>query len=268
MYRFDYHRPSALHQASALVRGRPEAKFLAGGMSLLSAMKLRLIGPSDLVDLSGIDELNGVSLNAGQIAIGGMSRHAVVAASPVVQIHLPVIATLAAGIGDRQVRNRGTIGGSLANNDPSACYPAGVLGLDAAIETDRRSIKADDFFVGMFETALEPDEIIVRVRFSLPRRAAYVKFHQPASRFALVGVLVSELENGEIRVAVTGAGACVFRCREVERALQVSWTPEAAESANVPADGLNSDIHAASDYRAHLIRVLAGRAVASLQQAS
>jgi carbon-monoxide dehydrogenase medium subunit len=234
---------------------------LAGGMSLLSAMKLHLAAPSALIDLSGIEHLREIVVSEEVVSIGSMVTHAVVAASADVKAYLPVIATLAFGIGDRQVRNRGTIGGSLANNDPAACYPAGVLVLGATIETNLRKISADDFFIGMFETVLRPDEVVTCVHFPIPVRAAYVKFHQPASRFALVGVLVSELRNGEIRVAVTGAGSCVFRSSEVERELARSFTSEAAEAATVRGDGLNSDIHGNSEYRAHLIPVLAARAV-------
>jgi carbon-monoxide dehydrogenase medium subunit len=267
MYPFDYHRPSSLADAVTLVREKPDAKLLAGGMSLLSAMKLRLTAPSDLIDLSGIRDLKGIVVAEDQVSIGSMVTHAAVAGSADIKARLPVISALAFGIGDRQVRNRGTIGGSLANNDPAACYPAGVLGLGAMVETDRRKIAADDYFIGLFETALDADEVVTRVRFPIPRRAAYVKFHQPASRFALVGVLVAELRSGEIRVAVTGAGSCVFRCREVEHELVNSFTPESAEAAVVPFAELNSDIHGDAEYRAHLIPVLAARAVAKILDA-
>ena len=241
-----------------------ESRPLAGGMSLLSAMKLGLAQPPQLVDLRQIPELVGIRADRTHVEIGAMTRHAVVAASPEVRAAIPALARLAGGIGDRQVRNRGTIGGSIANNDPAACYPAGVLGLGAVIKTDRREIPADDFFLGLFETRLEPAELIVGVRFPVPRAAGYVKFHQPASRFALVGVFVAQLPNGQVRVAVTGASSVVFRIPELEDALTRELSPAAAEAVAVSADDLSSDIHADADYRAHLIPVLAARAVTQL----
>lgn len=264
MHAFRYRRPRTLDEALAVLRDEPEAKPLAGGMSLLSAMKLRLAQPSHLVDLRTLSEFTGIRVDGQWVEIGAMTRHADVAASPAVQSAIPALSTLAGGIGDRQVRNRGTIGGSVANNDPAADYPAALLGLGATVVTDRRTLSADAFFLGLFETALARDELIRLIRFPIPRRAAYVKFHQPASRFALVGVFVAETQAGEIRVAVTGAGPCVFRAQPIEAALSRAFTPEAAEAVSVPVGALNSDMHADAEYRAHLIPVLAARAVERL----
>jgi carbon-monoxide dehydrogenase medium subunit len=258
---FIYLRPPSLSDAIGALSRHPEARPLAGGLSLLSAMKLRLNAPSHLIDLQDLPDLRGIRVAQDVVEIGAMVRHAAVAASDRVRSAIPALADLAGGIGDRQVRNRGTLGGSLANNDPAACYPAAVLGLGATVVTDRRAIAADDFFRGLFTTALEPAELILNVRFPVPRSAAYVKFHQPASRFALVGVLVAEMASGAIRVAVTGAGPSVFRSTELEAALAARFTPAKAESVTVPAEKLNADIHAGADYRAQLIPVLAGRAV-------
>jgi carbon-monoxide dehydrogenase medium subunit len=215
-----------------------------------------------LVDLSGIAELKGIRREGGSIVIGAMTTHADVASSELVKTSIPALASLAHGIGDRQVRNRGTIGGSLANNDPAACYPAGVLGLGATIVTDKRRIAADDFFRGMYETALAPDEIITAVSFPLPQKAAYVKFKNAASRFALVGVFVAKTAGG-VRVAVTGAAGSVFRVGKLEQALGQSFLPKAAKAVRIEAVGLSSDLHASAEYRAHLIPVLAARAVTS-----
>lgn len=265
MHAFRYRRARTLDEALAVLREEPEARPLAGGMSLLSAMKLRLAQPSHLVDLQMLSEFKGIRVDRQWVEIGAMTRHVEVAASTAVQGAVPALSTLAAGIGDRQVRNRGTIGGSVANNDPAADYPAALLGLGATIVTDRRTLPADAFFLGLFETALAGDELIRLIRFPIPRRAAYVKFHQPASRFALVGVFVAETQAGEIRVAVTGAGPCVFRAQPIEAALLRAFTPEAAEAASMPVDTLNNDMHADAEYRAHLISVLAGRAVERLR---
>jgi carbon-monoxide dehydrogenase medium subunit len=265
MHAFRYRRPHTLAEALAVLREEPEAKALAGGMSLLSAMKLRLAQPSHLVDLRTLPGLAGIQADRQWVEIGAMTRHADVAASAAVRSAIPALSALAGGIGDRQVRNRGTIGGSVANNDPAADYPAALLGLGATVVTDRRSVPADGFFLGLFETALAQDELIRTIRFPVPRRAAYVKFHQPASRFALVGVFVAETQGGEIRVAVTGAGPCVFRAGPIEAALSRTFTPEAAEAAVVPADALNSDMHGDAEYRAHLVPVLAARAVERLR---
>lgn len=260
MNNFDFHRPSTVADAARLVAGAPDGRLLGGGQSLLASMKLGLAAPSDLVDLSRIADLKGIRVDGGTVRIGAMTSHAAVAASAEVQRALPALAQLAGGIGDRAVRTMGTIGGSLANNDPAADYPAAVLGLGATVHTDRRDIAADDFFKGLYETALDTGEIITAVSFPVPAKAGYVKFHQPASRFALVGVFVSKGASG-VRVAVTGAGACVFRVPALESALAANWSADACKGVAVPANELNTDLHASAEYRAHLIPVLAGRAV-------
>ena len=260
MNNFDFHRPASVADAARLVAGAPDGKLLGGGQSLLASMKLGLAAPSDLVDLSQVKDLKGIQVAGDTVRIGAMTSHATVAASAEVQRAIPALAALAAGIGDRAVRTMGTIGGSLANNDPAACYPAAVLGLGATIHTDKRDIAADDFFKGLYETALEPNEIITAVSFPVPRKASYVKFRQPASRFALVGVFVSQGAAG-VRVAVTGAGPCAFRVAALEKALAANWSAAACSGVSVPAEGLNTDLHASAEYRAHLIPVLAGRAV-------
>ena len=262
MYSFTYHRPGSARQAANLLVKNPEAKLLAGGHSLIPVMKLRLAKPSAIIDLNGIEDLSGIELKGRSISIGAMARHADVANSQVVRDALPGLAAVPASIGDPQVRNRGTIGGSVANNDPNADYPAACLGLGATIVTNKRRIAADDFFTGMFSTALEENEIILRVSFPIAKKAAYQKFKHPASGFALVGVFVSK-RGSDIRVAVTGAGANgVFRVKEFEEALAKRFAPKSLEGLSAKADGLNSDIHAGADYRAHLIGVLARRAVA------
>jgi carbon-monoxide dehydrogenase medium subunit len=262
MYQFNYQKAKTLSDAAALAGKDADAKVLAGGQSLVAAMKLRLAQPSSLVDLGGIAELRGIKADASAVTIGAMSTHASVAASADVKKAIPALAALAGGIGDRQVRNFGTIGGSIANNDPAADYPAGCLGLGATIATNKRKISADAFFKGLYETALEAGEIITAVSFPVPRRAAYVKFKNPASRFAIVGVFVADF-GSSARVAVTGAGPGVFRVADMEKALAAKFAPESVTGIKVPADGLNSDIHAQADYRAHLVTVLAGRAVAA-----
>ena len=259
MYSFEISRPTSLAEASAAVVANG-GKVLAGGQSLVAAMKLRLAQPGALVDVSGLSELRGITREGNGIRVGALSTHAEVAESPVMTAAIPALARLAHGIGDRQVRNLGTLGGSIAHNDPAACYPAAVLGLNATIHTSARTISADDFFKGLFETALKPGEIITAVTFPVPTKAAYVKFPNPASRFALVGVFVAQTSSG-VRVAVTGAATCVFRSRELEAALGKSFTAAAAKSTQVRADGLNGDLHASPEYRAHLISVLAARAV-------
>jgi carbon-monoxide dehydrogenase medium subunit len=260
MYAFDYHKPRSLAEAAELLTGHPEARLLAGGMTLLPTLKQRLASPSDLIDLAGLPDLVGIQVTDGEIRIGAMTTHAAVAHSPDVAARLPALAVLAEGIGDPQVRHRGTIGGSIANADPAADYPAAVLGLGATVVTDRREIAADDFFIAMFTTALEPDEIIRQVRFPIPLKAGYSKFPNPASRYAVVGVFVAQTANG-VRVAITGAGASVFRVTEMEAALSNSFTPGAIAGIAVPAEDLNSDPHASAAYRAHLIGVMAARAV-------
>jgi carbon-monoxide dehydrogenase medium subunit len=237
--------------------------LLAGGQSLLPAIKLRLSEPSLLVDLQALPELSGIRAQGGGLWIGAMCSHASVAASPLVKQLAPMLAQLAGGIGDRQVRARGTMGGSLANNDPAACYPSAVLGLGAVVVTSRREIAADDFFQGMYTTALEEGELIKAVRFPVPRKAAYIKFKQPASRFALVGVFVAQTAQG-VRVAVTGAGLSVFRHAGLEAALNQSLTAAAAAAVPIDDSELNSDLHASARYRAQLISVLTQRAVDQL----
>ncbi|MGC1348291.1 MAG: xanthine dehydrogenase family protein subunit M [Xanthobacteraceae bacterium] len=262
MYNFTFHRPETLRQAVNLLTKNEEAKLLAGGHTLLPTMKLRLAGPPHLIDLSQVEGLVGIALAGRSITIGAMTRHVDVHTSPVVQEHAPVLAKLAGMIGDPAVRHMGTIGGSVANNDPTADYPAACLALGATIITNKRRIKADDFFTGMFSTALEPAEIITKVSFPLPKKAAYQKFRNQASRYALVGVFVAKRGN-ENRVAVTGAGANgVFRVTAFEEALKKRFSPKSLEGLSVPATGLNSDIHGSAEYRAHLIGVLARRAVA------
>jgi carbon-monoxide dehydrogenase medium subunit len=260
MYQFNYHKVSSVADAAALLTRNPEARALAGGQTLIAAMKLRLAAPPDLVDLAGIKELSGIKVDRGTLTIGAMTRHAEVAASREVLQSIPALASLAASIGDRMVRNMGTLGGSIANNDPAADYPAGVLGLGATINTNKRKIAADAFFKGMYETSLEAGEIITAVSFPVPKRAAYAKFKNPASRYAIVGVFVSEGAGG-VRVAVTGAGTSVFRASQLEKALASRFSPDAVAGIQVSADGLNSDIHASSEFRAHLVTVMAKRAV-------
>jgi aerobic carbon-monoxide dehydrogenase medium subunit len=262
MYAFTYHRPTTVRQAANLLAKNEDAKVLAGGHTLIPTMKLRLASPSQLVDLSQIEGLAGIELKGRSVIIGAMTRHSEVANSPVVKENLPALAYLAGVIGDPAVRHRGTIGGSVANNDPTADYPAGCLGLGATIITNKRRIKADEFFKGMFETALEPDEIIVRISFPLVQKAAYEKFRNQASRYALVGVFVSK-RSSEIRVAVTGAGGNgVFRVTHFEETLKKRFSPKSLDGLTVSPDGLNGDIHGSAEYRAHLIGVLAKRAVA------
>ncbi len=259
MENFQYHRPGSL--SDALNQAVGEARFLAGGQSLLPSMKLGLAAPDALVDLNGLEELRAIRQEGDELVIGAMATHASVAASEVVKKAIPGLADLAGRIGDRQVRNRGTIGGSLANNDPAACYPAALLGLGGSVVTDKRTIPADEFLKGFYETALEPGEMITAVRFAIPEKAAYEKFRQPASRFSIVGVFVSKGKGGA-RVAVTGAGPVAFRVTEMEQALSKDWSQQSAAAIKVSAEGLNTDLHGSAEYRAALIPVLAGRAVA------
>jgi carbon-monoxide dehydrogenase medium subunit len=261
MYAFEYHRPSSSKEALDLAAKKSEGKFLAGGQSLVQAMKLRLSSPSDLIDLNAVGELKNLKVDGSTVAVGAMVRHAEVAGSSAVQKAIPALAELAGMIGDRQVRHMGTIGGSLANSDPAADYPAAVLGLGATITTNKRKIEADKFFKGLYETALEPGELITQVSFPAPKRAAYMKFKNPASRFALVGVFVADFGGGNVRVAVTGAGACAFRQGDMEKALAAKFAPESVANIKVKPDGLNNDLHASPEYRAHLITVMAKRAV-------
>jgi aerobic carbon-monoxide dehydrogenase medium subunit len=262
MHDFTYHRPTSLADAAKALGGAIEAKIIAGGMTLVPTMKQRLASPSDLIDLAGIAELKGIKLEGNTVTIGAMTTHAEVADSADVKNAIPALAALAEGIGDPQVRHRGTIGGSISNNDPAADYPAAILGLDATIVTNKRKIKADDFFKGMFETALAGDEIVISVSFPKPEKAGYAKFPNPASRYAMVGVMVAKTAGG-VRVAVTGAGPSVFRQKDMEKALSGSFSADALKGVTVDSNGLNSDIHGAADYRAHLVGVMAGRAVAA-----
>ena len=259
MHAFEYHRPSSTKEALSLGKGE-EARYLAGGQSLVQAMKLRLSSPSDLVDLGMIKELAGIRASGSGVEIGAMTRHADVAASPEVKKAIPALAALAGIIGDRQVRHMGTMGGSLANSDPAADYPAAVLALGATITTNKRKIEADDYFKGLYETALEPGELITSVAFPAPKRAAYMKFKNPASRFAIVGVFVADF-GGKVRVGVTGAGPCAFRQADMEKALTPKFAPESVANIKVKPEGLNNDLHASPEYRAHLITVMAKRAV-------
>jgi carbon-monoxide dehydrogenase medium subunit len=268
MYNFSFHRPTGLRQASNMLGKLEEAKILAGGQTLIPTMKLRLASPGNIVDLNAIEaEMAGIELKGRSIVIGAMTRHVEVANSAVVKEHLPALAYLASLIGDPAVRHRGTIGGSIANNDPNADYPAACLGLGATIITTKGKHAADDFFKGMFETALEGDEIITKVSFPTPKKAGYEKFKNQASRFALVGVFASK-RGSEIRVAVTGAGANgVFRVPSFEEALKKRFAPKSLEGLTLPADGMNSDIHGSAEYRAHLVGVMARRAVARANEA-
>ena len=262
MYAFTYETPASVADAARLAAagGKP----MAGGQSLLPSMRLRLANPGQVIDLNGIPELAGIRRDGNALVIGAMARHMDVAASSEVKAAIPALADLASHIGDRQVRARGTIGGSLANNDPAACYPSAVLGLGATVVTDRREIAADDFFQGMYTTALGSGELITAVRFPVPRKAAYLKFKQPASRFALVGVFVAQTDSG-VRVAITGAGLSVFRHAGLEAALNQSFTPASAAAVKIDASDLNADIHASAAYRANLISVQTQRAVAQMR---
>jgi len=260
---FNYHRPADLKAAVAALKRAPEAKLLAGGMTLLPVLKQRLAAPSDLVDLAAIAELRGIRLDGGELVIGAMTPHAVVASSADVKKAIPSLSELAETIADPAVRNRGTIGGSIANADPAADYPAAVVGLDATVETTERRIAADDFFTGLYSTVLRPGEIVTAVRFRVPERARYLKLRHPASGFAVVGVMVAKFPAG-VRVAVTGAGPSVFRVTDMETALTRNFSVSAISSISVAPDSLMSDIHFSAEYRAHVTAVLARRAVAAL----
>ena len=261
MYEFTYHKPTSLEEVGNLLGANEEAKLVAGGMTLIPTLKLRLAKPSDLVDLAAIPSLRGITDAGDAIVIGAMTRHAEVNRSLVVKQGIPGLATMAGMIGDPAVRNRGTIGGSISNNDPAADYPAALVGLAATVQTTKRQIGAEEFFTGMFETALQPGEMVTAVRFPKPQAACYQKFRNPASRYAIVGVFVARTGSG-VRVAVTGAGPCVFRVLEMEAALARSFVPDAIKDITIPDSGLNSDIHASAEYRAHLVGVMARRAVA------
>jgi len=259
MYAFEYQKPTTLRQAAQLLANE-DAKLLAGGQTLIPTMKQRLASPTVLVDLGGVAELRGIELSGRTLSIGAMTRHHEIAESEAVRSAIPGLADLAHVVGDPHVRQMGTMGGSVANNDPAADYPAACIALGATIVTNKRRIPADEFFTGMFETALESDEIITRLTFPACKRAGYAKFRNPASRYALVGVFVAK-RTSEIRVAVTGAAPQVFRVPVLEEALRRRFSPKSLEGVTLPAEGLNSDIHASAEYRAHLIPVMARRAV-------
>ena len=262
MYGFTYHRPTTLRQVASLLGKSDDPKLLAGGHSLIPVMKLRLASPGTIIDLSQVEGLSGIEVRTRSVEIGAMVRHKDVAGSQAIRDVMPALCEVPGSIGDPHVRNRGTIGGSVANNDPNADYPAALLGLGATIITNKRRIAADEFFTGMFETALEGDEIITKVSFPIAKKAGYEKFKHPASGFALVGVFVSK-RGPEIRVAVTGAGSNgVFRVPSFEEALKTRFSAKVLEGLTIPTDGINSDIHAGAEYRAHLVGVMARRATA------
>jgi carbon-monoxide dehydrogenase medium subunit len=260
MYNFEYHAPQSLKDAAAMLGKSEDAKLMAGGMTLIPTLKLRLAKPTQLIDLAAIPQLKGISEEGDAVVIGAMTRHADVNRSDVVKRAIPALAAMAGMIGDPAVRNRGTIGGSIANNDPAADYPAAVVALNATVRTNKREIAADQFFTGMFETALQPGEVITAVRFPKVAQANYQKFRNPASRYAIVGVFVAKTPAG-VRLAVTGAGSCVFRVSTMETALAANFSPDEIKDIQIPQDGLNSDIHASAEYRAHLVNVMARRAV-------
>ena len=263
MYSFNYVKANSLREAREFLKSNPDARPLAGGMTLIPTLKARLAQPSHLVDIGALEELRGIELQGSTLTIGAATRHNDVLRSEKVRQAIPALAELAGRIGDPAVRNLGTMGGSLANNDPAADYPAAALGLNAKIVTDRREIAADDFFQGMFTTALEPGELIVRIAFPVPKRAAYEKFAHPASGYAMTGVFVAETAS-DIRVAVTGAGPGVFRWKEAEAALAQKFAADAVAGLRMPPNELNEDIHASRDYRANLVNVLTKRAVARI----
>lgn len=259
MHPFGYSAPSNLEEARRFLKEQPEARPLAGGMSLIPAMKLRMNRPSHLVDLRrlGLDEIRQ---EEKELVVGAMATHAAVAASSVVRIAIPALASLAGGIGDRQVRNRGTIGGSIANNDPAACWPAALVALGATIFTTGGAFHAERFFRGLFETSLGTGELVLGVRFPIASRAAYVKFCQPASRFALVGAMVVQDAAGKARVGITGAKASAYRAKEIEAALDRQWSGAAVRNVRLNDDGYNEDLHASSEYRRSLVVEIAARA--------
>ncbi len=264
MYAFEFHRPSSVADAIAALKAASDGKLMAGGQTLIPTLKQRLAQPSDVIDLGGIKELHGIRQDGNSLVIGAMAKHGEVAGSDLVKSVIPGLHELAGLIGDPQVRNRGTIGGSLANSDPAADYPAAVLALNATIKTDRRSIAADDYFTGLFQTALADDELITAISFPRPEACGYAKFRNPASRYAIVGVMVARTGGG-VRVAVTGAGPCAFRLPDFERALAGSFSADALAGLSVSPSGLNSDMHASAEYRAHLVRVMAQRAVKAVR---
>ncbi len=257
---FAFHRPGSVAEAQEAVRGTEDSKFMAGGQSLIPLMKLDMAAPPAVVSLAGLDELRGIAQQDGSLVVGAGMTHAEVAESSEVRASIPALADLVGGIGDPQVRNRGTLGGAVAHADPAADYPAALVALGATVVTDRREIAAEDFFLGMFETPLEADEVITSVRFPVPEAAAYSKFPNPASKYAIAGVMVTR-NNGQVRVAVTGAGLGVFRASAFEEALSGDFSASALDGASVSTDGLVSDLDASAEYRAHLVGVMARRAV-------
>ncbi len=263
MYRFNYHKPSSIEEAVSLFNSSDDGFYLSGGQTLIPTLKLGLASPVDIIDLSNIEALHGISVDSGLVSIGAFTRHAEVAEHPEIRRVLPVLSHLAGRIGDGQVRNLGTMGGSVANSDPAADYPAAVIGLGATIHTGKRTISGDDYFKDLFETALEPGEIITRIDYPIPDRAAYRKFPNPASRYAVVGVLVADFA-GAIRVGVTGAGPCAFRATGIEAVLNQNLDPDALKVVDLPDAGFNSDLHASAEYRAHLVKVMAERAVTDI----
>jgi carbon-monoxide dehydrogenase medium subunit len=262
MYDFEYHKPSSVADAVKLLSADPDARAISGGQSLLPALKHRLNRPTSLVDLSGLSELKGVKREGDTVRVGALTKHFEVQHSPEIKSAIPALAYMASVVGDIQVRNRGTMGGSVSNNDPAADYPAAVLGLGATVVTDKRRIAADDFFQGMFTTALEPGELLVAIEFPVPEKAGYAKMRNPASRYVMAGVFAARTKGGEVRVVVNGAGPGVFRQADMEKALSANWSPDAVANIKQPSEGLNSDIHGSAEYRAHLVTVMAKRAVA------
>ncbi len=265
MYKFAYSRPGSVEEAAGLLSADGEARLLSGGMSLVPVLRHRLAAPARLIDLNRIPDLRKIEAEPGLVRIGAAATHYAVSVSPLVRAHIPALAGLAGGIGDPLVRNRGTIGGSLANNDPAACYPSALLGLGGTVYTNRRAIPPDTFILGTFQTALEPGELIVQVEFPVPDVAAHVKFENFASRFSIVGVFVSRT-GSRVRVGVTGAAACAFRAIPLEAELERDFTPEAVEGILIPEDTLNPDIHASASFRSQLITELTARAVAQCLQ--
>jgi len=263
MYDFAYAKPTTVADAVKILSADPDARAISGGQTLLPALKHRLNKPTTLVDLSGIAELRGVKKVGDSIVIGAMTKHHDVAGSPEVKAAIPALAQMAGSIGDTQVRNRGTIGGSVSNNDPAADYPSAVLGLGAIIHTSKRKIAADDFFQGMFTTALEPGELLTAIEFPIPAKAGYAKMKNPASRYVMAGAFVVKTKAGAVRVAINGAGPCVFRQADMEKALAANWSADAVAGVKQPSADLNSDIHGSAEYRAHLVTVMAKRAVAA-----
>ncbi|OAP39132.1 carbon monoxide dehydrogenase [Sinorhizobium glycinis] len=264
MYETNYHRASSVQEAVQMMGAAAEGKYLSGGMTIIPTMRQRLAAPSDLIDLRHIAEMKGIAVDGRSVRIGAATTHEEVATSAALAAVCPALCGLAGHIGDPAVRHMGTIGGSIANNDPAADYPAAMLGLDAVIVTDRREIMAGDFFTGLFETALEEGEIITAVRFETPAKAAYRKFPNPASRYAMTGVFVARRDNGDVRVAVTGAGSNgVFRHSGLEAALSANWSPDAVANVTVDASDLLADLHASAAYRANLVKVMTKRAVAA-----